>query len=392
MVAVEVEYGLVIADLSSILTLTDRFRSEIAASGPIRFSEFMARALYDAECGYYATGKARVGRTGDFFTSVSVGPLFGALLARQFTEVWERLGRPEPFDLIEQGAHDGSLAADVLAAMPKECRVRLTVVEPSEHWRAAQQERLAKTGVEVRWVRSVGELEPFTGVHYSNELVDAFPVHRVRLTAEGWRELGVGLDGGRFVWAELAGPPEEGLGRVLPFEGNVEAASDAGFKAGYTTEVNRSAANWMTELSSRLRRGLILAIDYGFPRLDYYAPHRTDGTLQAYGSHRVVDPLGSPGEVDLTAHVDFTTLAESAQAAGLEVAGFADQHHFLVALSRLYFTDGVPPAPRDLRAFQTLSHPTMLGRAFKVLGVGRGLGERLSGFAFARQGTLESRL
>jgi len=388
MMVVEMEYGLVVADLSSILTLTDLLRSEIAAHGPLRFSDFMARALYDLEFGYYATGKARVGRAGDFFTSVSVGPLFGALLARQFAEVWERLDRPEPFDLVEQGAHDGSLAADVLAAMPRECRVRLTLVEPSAHWRAAQQARLANTGVEVRWVGSVEELEPLSGVCYSNELVDAFPVHRVRLTPEGWRELGVNWPGEGFAWAEIEAPLTEALRRGLPFTGDAEAALGAGFQPGYTTEVNLAAVDWMAKLSRRLQRGLILAIDYGFPRADYYALHRTDGTLQAYSAHRVVEPLAFPGEADLTTHVDFSALAEAAQAGGLEVAGFADQHHFLVALSRLYFTDGVPPAPRDLRAFQTLSHPTMLGRAFKVLGVGKGLGDRLSGFAFARGGEL----
>ncbi|MEQ1862607.1 MAG: SAM-dependent methyltransferase [Chthoniobacteraceae bacterium] len=331
------------------MTLTEILRAEIAASGPMRFRDFMARALYDPQHGYYASGRARIGRKGDYFTSVSVGPLFGTLLARQFAEVWEKLGRPADFTLVEQGAHDGTLAADVLAAFP----AHLTIIEPSPHWRALQQQKLA--GRDVRWVESVAALEPFTGVHFSNELLDAFPVHLVHRAADGLRERAVALEGDRFVFVD------------------VPLSSDRLHEG----EVNLAALDWIASLAPKLTRGIVLIIDYGHTR----SALPTGPTLEAIASHRRVDPLATPGEADLTAHVDFTALAE---ATDLEVLGFTDQHHFLTGLARLHFVEGTPPDPRDARAFQTLSHPTMLGRAFKALALGRGVEGQLSGFAFAR--------
>jgi len=350
------------------MTLAEVLRREIANHGPMRFRDFMARALYDPQHGYYASGRARIGRKGDYFTSVSVGPLFGALLARQFADVWEKLGQPADFTLVEQGAHDGTLAADVLAALAPHIPARLVIVEPSPLWRAAQAAKLS--GRNVRWVDDLEALEPFTGIHYSNELLDAFPVHLVRRSADGWRERAVHVESDRFVFTDTPLSDQRLIGH-LP-----DAA------AGYTTEVNLAALDWAATLASRITRGLALVIDYGFSHADYYSPHRVEGTLDAVASHRRVDPLATPGEADLTAHVDFTALAA---ASGLEVLGFTDQHHFLTALARLHFAEGVHPEPREARAFQTLAHPTMLGRAFKVLALGRGLAGQLAGFAFARE-------
>lgn len=342
------------------MSLTEILRAEIAANGPMLFRDFMARALYDPQHGYYASGRARIGRKGDYFTSVSVGPLFGALLARQFAEVWEKLGRPADFTLIEQGAHDGTLASDVLGALPTEMPHRLTIIEPLAHWRTLQQAKLA--GHEVRWVDSVETLEPFTGVHYSNELPDAFPVHLLHRTADGWRERAVSLEGDRFVFIDVP-LSNESLAAPSP------EASEA--------EVNLGALDWIRGLAAKLSRGAVFVIDYGYTQ----AEPPTQGTLEAIAGHRRVDPLATPGEADITAHVDFSALAA---ATDLDVLGFTDQHHFLVALSRLHFAEGTPPAPRDARAFQTLAHPTMLGRAFKTLSLGRGVKTPLTGFAFAR--------
>lgn len=316
------------------------------------FRDFMARALYEPGHGYYASGRARIGREGDYFTSVSVGPLFGALLARQFAEVWEKLGCPADFTLVEQGAHDGTLAADVLAALPAEMPARLTIIEPSPHWRALQREKLATR--DVHWVESVDALEPFTGIHYSNELIDAFPVHLVHRVDGVLRERAVALEGDRFVFTDVP-PSTDGL---------------------HEGEVNLAAQEWLAALAPKLTRGVVFIIDYGYTRAD----PRTD-TLEAIAAHRRVDPLENPGQADITAQVDFTALAAGSD---LDVLGFTDQHHFLVALSRLHFAEGVRPDPGDMRAFQTLSHPTMLGRAFKVLALGRGVENQLAGFAFAR--------
>lgn len=348
--------------------LADLLRRQIAERGPIPFREYMELALYHPDHGYYTSGRARIGRKGDYFTSVSVGPLYGKLLARQIAEVWELLGRPATFDLIEQGAHDGTLASDILSALPGDLPVRLTLVDPSPDLRRQQAEKLS--GAPVRWVDSVGQLDPFTGMHLSNELIDAFPVHLVHRTEGGWMERAVTCAGGAFGFTDIP-LTVPALGDSLP-----------DLPVGYITEVNLAARTWIAELAPRVERGVVLAIDYGYARQEYYAPHRVTGTLEAIAHHRRVDPLTEPGEADITAHVDFTSVAE---ASGLEVLGYTDQHHLMVGLAKGYFAEGVRPDPQEMRAFQTLSHPTLLGRSFKALALGRGVPAQLSAFAFARE-------
>jgi len=355
-------------------------REEITQRGPIPFRDYMERALYDGEYGYYGSGRAIVGRGGDFFTNVSVGPLFGRLLARQFAEMWVRLGQPADFAIVEQGAHRGDFAADVLSALRElapDCLAATTfwIVEPLAALRKAQHEKLAEwAGTQVRWAESLADLPPFTGLHFSNELPDAFPVHRVVRRAEGWRERAVGFDGARFVFVDIplsTDPLKDGLAR-LP-----------AVPAGYETEINLAAPAWIAEVAGRLRRGFILAVDYGYPRAEYYRPERDQGTLSAYAGHqRETDPLVRPGEIDLTTHVDFTSLAEAGVGAGLTLAGFTDQHHFMVGLGQLHFT-GDSASPQEIRAFKTLMHPSLMGRSFHALCLARGTdGAGLSGFRY----------
>lgn len=367
------------------MPLPDLLRAEIDRRGPIPFREFMERALYHPEHGYYASGRAAIGRTGDFFTNVSVGPLFGALLAWQFEEIWQRLDYPEHFTIVEQGAHRADFARDVLSHLHLHSptlheRLRYLIIEPSPRARAAQAESLGAFAGDVRWVPSVEELPPFTGVHFSNELIDAFPVHLVKWTGSQWVERHVSWENEAF--ALVDGP----LSRP---DLSLHLGKLPAVPPGYQTEINLEALTWIDTLAPRLQRGLILAIDYGFPREEYYRTDRTDGTLSAYAAHRrEPDPLARPGEIDLTAHVDFTTLTERAEARGLQLAGFTDQHHFIVGLSRLHFTDAepTPASQKELRALQTLMHPTLMGRSFKVLALAKGMSDATppSGFQFAR--------
>ncbi len=346
------------------------------------FRRFMELALYHPEFGYYASGRARIGRSGDFFTNVSVGPLFGRLLARQVAEMWRTLGAPADFAIIEQGAHGGDLAADVLGGLRDifpECHesVRYLVVEPFAKLAARQRERLAAFAGRMKWVRALGDVHVADGVHLSNELPDAFPVHLVKWSGGAWREQMVVAQQGRFVFAEGAAPAgalREACARIpgpLP--------------EGYTTEVNLAAAAWIREVAATLQRGFVLAVDYGFPRLEYYAPTRIAGTLSAYANHRRErDPLARPGEIDLTAHVEFDSLIEAATAAGLRLEGFTDQHHFTVGLGMEHFADGANAAER--RAFQTLMHPQFMGTSFMVAAFAKGVAPPalLAGFRFAR--------
>lgn len=356
-------------------SLTELLREQIALHGPIPFREFMAQALYDPQHGYYAAGRARIGRAGDFFTNVSVGPLFGRLLARQFIQVWEHLGAPAAFTIVEQGAHAGQFARDALGGLREfapECfaAVRYVIVEPLPALRHQQEETLS--GLPVCWLERLEELPAFTGIHFSNELLDAFPVHQVVRTAAGWAERHVRWEDERFSFCEGPLSDPRLAGALEPWT----------VEPGFVAEINLAARDWLDTIAARLERGCVLVIDYGYSREELF--QRPAGTLSAYASHRrEPDPLARPGEIDLTAHVEFTGLLEHAARARLASCGLADQHHFMVGLSRLHFTaESAPPA--ELRAFKTLMHPALMGAAFKALCLIKGGLAPLAGFEFAR--------
>ena len=357
-------------------------RSEIAAAGPMPFRRFMELALYHPELGYYASGHARIGRSGDFFTNVSVGPLFGRLLARQIAGMWRVLGAPVDFTIIEQGAHGGDLASDVLGGLREmfpECHAaaRYKIVEPFPKLEVRQRERLAALAGKVEWSRALEEIRVAVGVHLSNELPDAFAVHLVKWMGGEWRERVVIEEEGRFVFAD-GPPPTGGLREAC-------ARIPGPLPEGYTTEVNLAASAWIREVGAVMRRGFVLVVDYGFPRREYYAPTRITGTLSAYANHRrEADPLARPGGIDLTAHVEFDSLIEAATAAGLRLEGCTDQHHFMVGIGADHFADGANAPER--RAFQTLMHPQFMGTSFMVAAFSKGIGDPipLGGFRFAR--------
>ncbi len=358
--------------------------SEMARSGPIPFRRFMELALYEPAHGYYAGGRAAIGRHGDYVTSVSVGPLFGRLLAGQFEAVWRLMGQPAPFTVVEQGANTGDFAHDVLSAADAFPEfygaLCYRILEPFAANERRQRERLAAWSDKTAWHASPDDLPRFTGIHFSNELIDAMPVHGLVFRGGDWRERYVKFaeNAQRFVWAEgpLSSPALE---TFLPFLPPVE---------GYETEVNLAAVDWIKTISTKLERGMILAADYGFARRDYYLPERKTGTLTAYrGQRRIEDLLADPGEQDLTAHVDFTTLADTARETGLRLAGFTDQHHFMVALGSRAFPDTETPLTqtqqRERRAFASLMHPGLMGRGFQFLALTRDLPDALPGFEFA---------
>ncbi|MFT5470246.1 MAG: SAM-dependent MidA family methyltransferase [Verrucomicrobiales bacterium] len=316
----------------------------------ISFAKFMEIALYDPDHGYYSRPRP-IGKSGDFFTSVSVGRCFGMLLARWIRECQQLLNSPPDFAVIEQGAHDGRLAADILAELPESVGYR--ILEPTEKLRVAQKERLGDR-VEFR-----GNAE--TGVFICNELVDAFPVHRVRFENGAWRELRVVLESDDLVERPFECPPE--LAEFLP-----ETALE-----NHTTEVCPAAAAWIDGLPKFLKHGYFAIIDYGLEGEDFLSPERADGTLRCYRSHVATDdPFDAIGETDITTQVNFTQLQIAAAAAGLETVEFTDQSRFLtrIAESWLRELDGKPPNAEQaalLRQFQTLTHPGLMGRAFKVL-------------------------
>jgi len=356
-------------------TLSQIIRAETAARGVLPFARFMELALYCPEFGYYETQKDNVGRGGDFITSVSTGALFGQLLAFQFAGWLEELHsspatRHPPLRLIEAGAHDGKLAADILAWLQANRpalfeRLEYCILEPSVRRQEWQRETLKQFAPCVRWFSDFDNSK-LHGILFGNELLDAFPVHRHGWDAKNkkWFEWGVAFEKDRFIWARVPenlqpstfNPQPSGLESVLP--------------DGYTIETSPTAESWWLEAAGILARGKLVAIDYGFTGDEQFSPSRTNGTLRAYFRHHVSDDLlANVGEQDLTAHVNFSAIQKAGEEAGLKTKLFSSQTKFLTQILEKTLADKTFGAwtPARTRQFQTLTHPEHLGRAFRVL-------------------------
>lgn len=355
----------------------------------------MELALYAPGAGYYERSPRRIGRLGDFQTSVSVGPLLGDLLAFHFARLFEdspRFGTDHPLDLVESGAHDGRLAGDILGWIetwrPKLMkRTRLWLVEPSPARREWQRESLRRFGRIVQWVRDLEELQQRTGgiqgVIYSNELLDAFPVHCFVWNAVTgcWAERGVGMSGSEWVWKALppdvatAADPDRTEMNALP------RALLAVLPDGFATETCPAAVEWWQRASKVLRTGALVTLDYGFADAAPLRPEFPDGSLRAYRKHQLrLDVLSDPGEQDITAQVDFEIIARAGEAAGLRTVVRTSQRQWLTAIFERTLAPeaGFPKwDSRRVRQFQTLTHPEHLGRRFQVLGQVRGLDDEL---------------
>jgi SAM-dependent MidA family methyltransferase len=354
-------------------------RAKIRRDGPVSFAWFMEQALYHPDFGYYSSGQCQIGRRGDYFTNVSVGPLFGRILAAQFAEMWELMERPGDFTLVEQGAHHGEFANDVLEAARERtpdflAALRYCIVEPFPVLQARQVETLQGFAWKVSWHKSLDELPSFSGIHFSNELLDSMPVHLVcREKGGDWQEKFVteGTDEFAFVVEEIRDERLRRRAEAIPERGN----------GRYETEINLAAVDWVGNVSEKLERGFVLAVDYGFARPEFYSEGRNSGTLQGYSVHRTMaSSLTDIGRCDLTAHVEWTSIVEAAEESGLRLAGFTDQHHFITGMLA-----GLDVQGSERHALQTLLHPEFLGTRFQYLGLSKNIpSTQLSGFRFAR--------
>ena len=349
----------------------------IRETGPLTFARFMDLALYDEEHGYYMTGggPARTtspigGEGSDFFTAPSLSPILAKCLVRQLAEIDERLGHPPVFHLVEMGPGDGTLLKDVL----QECREqqasllpRLTciLVERSPAFRRRQRETLAawkEQGERIRWVDDLQAIADgsLTGTLLSNELVDAFPVHRVRRGSDGLQELYVTSRDHALQerWAEPSTPE---LSSFL---------SDLGMKlpVGFTTEINLEAVKWIKQVARVLGRGVVITIDYGHTARDYVAPERKNGTLLGYHRHTVsTNPYTRVGEQDLTAHVNFSSLAHTGEQVGLTTTGLTNLQHFLMSLGIDELVRECDQESAVVQAAARLLRPHGMGTTFKIL-------------------------
>jgi len=363
--------------------LIELIRREIAASGVLPFARFMELALYCPNYGYYQTKRDNPGRRGDFYTSVSTGELFGQFLAFQ-SAVWleglnsSPVTRHSSLCLIEAGAHDGTLANDILnwleASRPKLFeQIEYGIIEPSPTRQEWQKEKLEKFTSRVRWHTDFKDLKlktqnsKLTGIIFSNELLDAMPVHRFGwdAAAKKWFEWGVAGEGEKFVWARMTESRH-----LLLVTRHMPRELESVLPDGYTVEISPAAENWWREAAGVLERGRLMTIDYGLGADELFSPSRPRGTLRAYFRHHIADDiLANPGEQDITAHVNFPAIQAAGESAGLTTESFSTQAQFLTRILEKAAKDksfGDWRAPHT-RQFQTLTHPEHLGRAFRIL-------------------------
>ncbi len=359
-------------------------------TGPMTFERYMTFCLYHPEFGYYTQGRERSGVAGDYFTSSDLHPVFARLVARQAAEMWDAMGRPQPFTWVEMGAGRGLFAVDFLGwstdILPEfAAALDYVAIEPGSPQRRRIGARVAEMGMggKVRLLAHLEELAPVTGCFFSNELVDAFPVSVVTRTGGRLQEIYVVAAAGGL--GEKAGPISD------PAVAAYVARYAPQLAEGHRVEVNRQAPEWIRAVARKLTRGFVLTIDYGDMAHRLFTPDRPRGTLLAYRGHTATeDFFTAPGETDLTAHVNFSALIDAGKAAGLEFAGFTTQERFLLALGETnHFADVYDPSQTELEMLQArlklkrLISSEGMGNIFKVLVQQCGVPQTpLTGFKF----------
>lgn len=362
--------------------LEEIVRDEIRMRRAIPFARLMELALYCPQFGYYDRLENRIGRRGDFYTSASLGDLFGRLLAFQFASSLEELESGE-IQIVEAGAHHGSLAVAILDWLQsRKCklldRLQFCIVEPSQSLRETQSKTLRGHPSTVRWFTDWTEVPKagVRGVIFSNELLDAMPVHRIGwdAAAKGWYEWGVTLHGADLVWERL---PLSPVLETHPLLCRLPVKLQDLLPDGFVTVICPAAEQWWTQAANALRQGWLLTFDYGLNAEEFFLPSRSGGTLRAYHGHKMnTDVLSCLGEQDLTAHVNFTAIRSAGETAGLRTEGLFPQSTFLTQI--LARAEGVGESllsGSTTREFQALTHPDHLGHAFKVLVQSRGVSQ-----------------
>jgi len=365
--------------------LEQKIAEKIRKEGPITFEAFMDMALYEPGLGYYASEDIEIGKAGDFYTSQHLHSIFGVMIGKQIEEMWEAMERPPDFHAIEPGAGAALMAMDILTYLKDRDIFRAfgyIIVEPRPRMQERQKELLGDFTDKVEWVSSLGNLESRRGCILSNELLDAFPVHLVKMDGE-LREVYVALENHNF--RETEGTP------------STAALSDylrdfaADLPGGYRTEINLRIKDWLKAAGEVLSEGFILTVDYGYPAQDYYSEERNRGTLLCYHKHNVSEELyRNIGEQDITAHVNFSSVKKWGGELGFRTLGFCQQGIYLISL-------GIDDVIKDLYAdsqdylfevakIKRLIFPGTLGETHKVMIQYKGNGDpKLRGFAMKNQ-------
>ncbi|MBD3610765.1 MAG: SAM-dependent methyltransferase, partial [Gammaproteobacteria bacterium] len=341
-------------------------------------------ALYAPGLGYYSAGSSKFGEAGDFITAPEISPLFSQCVANQCAEILPAIQQPM---IIEVGAGRGTMAADILLQLEQLNRLpkQYMILELSADLRQRQQQTLEQRCPHllhhVSWLDSLPD--KISAIILANELLDALPVHRICHSESGVQEQYVTMQADRFGWAQDT-LSDQRLNKIEAKE----------WPQGYCSEINLAATDWIQAWGDRLEQGVMLLIDYGFPRHEFFHPQRVDGTLMCHYRHRAHDdPFVYPGLQDITAHVDFTSIAEAALSADLSVSGYTTQAMFLMAngLESLLSEQGELPQREQLilsQQVKKLTLPGEMGELFKVMALSKQYNEPLRGFAHDMRGRL----
>lgn len=363
--------------------LLDIIKADIDEQGGlIDFAQYMQHALYAPALGYYTAGANKFGVAGDFVTAPEISPLFGRCLARQCQQALAQIAGGA---ILEVGAGSGKLARDILIELNAldSLPVRYFILESSADLRQRQQALLKDSVADffdcIEWLDALPS--SFSGVVVANELLDALPLHRLIYHDGGFGELAVVVENGALQWRKIRGETRASVALQQRLAG-----IDAVFGDGYTAELCLAMAAWLASLSAGLDQALVLLIDYGSARHEYYHPQRVDGSLRCHYRHRAHDdPFVYPGLQDITAHVDFTAVAEAALENQLDVMGYTTQAYFLLSCGLAEMTTGANSSTVDrlewAQQVRRLTLPGEMGESFKVIALGRGLDTALQGFA-----------
>lgn len=362
------------------LAHSERLRAQISrciqTEGPMRFDDYWEQVLYTPGLGYYSAGSHKFGAGGDFVTAPELGSIFARCLALQCAETLDQLGTGE---ILELGAGSGTLCAELLLALEGQDRLpsRYRILERSADLRQRQQTLLSTRcphlAARVSWLDQPPQ-QSWQGLVIGNEVVDALAARRFQRGTEGWQELGVGLDDGQLQWTGM--PTHDTEQQALL---QLESQLDQELPTGYCTEVQPGLSAWLASVTENLERGLVLLVDYGYPRSEYFHPQRHTGTLICHYQHRAHDdPFLWPGLQDISVNVEFTALAEALDAAGLSVVGYTTQAEFLLAsgLEPIVAESAEWPAAQRLalqHEILQLTLPSAMGDRFHVIAAGRGL-------------------
>jgi SAM-dependent MidA family methyltransferase len=362
--------------LSQRLTLLIRAEIDRAGNG-IPFARYMELALYAPELGYYSAGKHKFGTAGDFVTAPELGPVFAQCLAHQCAQILPTLSNGS---ILEVGAGSGTLAVQLLLELERlgQLPAHYLILEISSTLRARQQALFAGMATHllerVQWIDSL-PTAGFRGIVLGNELLDAMPVERFRVGTQGIVQLQVGWEDNHFTWRE-----------ALANDALSARVTELSLPEGYVSEIGFAAEGWVRSVADILEQGVLLLVDYGFPRHEFYHPQRSSGTLMCHYRHRAhSDPLMLTGLQDITAHVDFTAIAEAGTDSKLSLLGYTSQALFLLGCGLDNIATQIDQS--DVRAYlrftnevKKLTLPHEMGELFKVIALGRGIDLALAGF------------